>query len=281
MNGSPGCSSSAFWISVARLGQAHLAIGERVAERVVGVLVVGLERDHAAQQALHLVEAVELLGRSSPARRAGRCRRGSALFACASTCSASAHCLRSRSSCASASSLARASSGRARARVRISSRASSILPWRASSDARRACTSSARCGLSMRASQRSAPAKSCAARPPAPAAGRPASAPCSRRAACRRRRRRRRCGGRGAPSRPLRRLDQADVVASAPPSASRGSLQLELERAEREPGRRQLRVALRQRPRAAARRFGVALRRRQRAHVEPAARRARPCAPRR
>ena len=56
MDGSPGLSSRAFWIRRACLGQAHLAIGQRVAEGVVGVLVVGLELDHPAQQALHLVD---------------------------------------------------------------------------------------------------------------------------------------------------------------------------------------------------------------------------------
>jgi hypothetical protein len=59
IDGSPGLSSSAFWIS-AGLGQADLAFGERVAERVVGVLMIGLERSRGAAGA-HLVDAIELL----------------------------------------------------------------------------------------------------------------------------------------------------------------------------------------------------------------------------
>ena len=42
--------------------QLHLAIGQAVAQRVVGVGVVRGEFDHAAQQALHVLEALELLG---------------------------------------------------------------------------------------------------------------------------------------------------------------------------------------------------------------------------
>ena len=46
---------------LARLGQARIALGERVAERVVGVRVVGLDPDQLAQVRLEQVEALELL----------------------------------------------------------------------------------------------------------------------------------------------------------------------------------------------------------------------------
>ena len=61
MKGSPGLSSSAFWIELSRLGQAQLALGERIAEGVVGMVMVRLELDHPAQQPLHLLHVVELL----------------------------------------------------------------------------------------------------------------------------------------------------------------------------------------------------------------------------
>src|ERR1019366_9707373 len=44
----------------ARFGQADLPIGERIAERVVGMLVIRLQFDDTAQQPLHVAEPVEL-----------------------------------------------------------------------------------------------------------------------------------------------------------------------------------------------------------------------------
>ena len=46
---------------LARLGQAQVALGERIAERVVGVRVIGLDLDQLAQVRLEQVEALELL----------------------------------------------------------------------------------------------------------------------------------------------------------------------------------------------------------------------------
>ncbi len=44
------------------LRQAHVALGQRVAECVVRLLVIGLDLDHTAQQPLHVGQAIELLG---------------------------------------------------------------------------------------------------------------------------------------------------------------------------------------------------------------------------
>ena len=44
------------------LGQAQAAIGERVTQCVVRVVMVGLDLDDLAQHPLHLVDALELLG---------------------------------------------------------------------------------------------------------------------------------------------------------------------------------------------------------------------------
>ena len=107
MNGSPGRSSSAFWISARASGRRIVALGERVAERVVGVLVVGLERDHPAQQALHLVEAVELLGHHRlVVEQVGVVGNGLVRLR-QHLVRPRVHACWSRSSCASASSLAR------------------------------------------------------------------------------------------------------------------------------------------------------------------------------
>src|SRR5207249_3570015 len=51
-----------FFAQLSGLGQPRVALGERVAERVVGVRVLGLHLDQLAQVRFHLLVALELLG---------------------------------------------------------------------------------------------------------------------------------------------------------------------------------------------------------------------------
>jgi hypothetical protein len=62
MKGSFGCELQRFLDQLPGLGEAHVAIGVRVTERVVGLCILRLQFDQLAQAAFHQLHASELFG---------------------------------------------------------------------------------------------------------------------------------------------------------------------------------------------------------------------------
>lgn len=62
MKGSLGANCRAFRTELFALPQPHPPVCERIAKGVVGVVVVGLARDHLAQQLFHGFGLVSLFG---------------------------------------------------------------------------------------------------------------------------------------------------------------------------------------------------------------------------